>query len=147
MRNHNSKGTVLWLCYHAEGAFTIQAFSITYYVVWTDVPLTSSKISVWTESKDSCDPRRAALSRALRPLEKKREKCWNCISHWNIAESYFISELDSFGRRVFLRRFISSGCLLLLLRIAQSSSVSAASYLPWRRYKAPRFFNFVWDIH
>ena len=27
--------------------------------------------------------------------------------------------------------------------IAQSSSVSAASYLPWRRYSAPRFFNVV----
>jgi hypothetical protein len=28
-------------------------------------------------------------------------------------------------------------------RIAQSSSVSAASYFPWRRYSAPRFFSVV----
>lgn len=38
------------------------------------------------------------------------------------------------------RFLISNGCLLLLLRMAQSSSVSAASYLPWRRYSAPRFW-------
>ena len=31
----------------------------------------------------------------------------------------------------------------LRLRKAQSSSVSAASYLPWRRYRAPRFFRVV----
>ena len=28
-------------------------------------------------------------------------------------------------------------------RLAHSSSVSAASYLPWRRYSAPRFFSVV----
>lgn len=32
------------------------------------------------------------------------------------------------------------------LRIAQSSRVSAASYLPCRRYRAPRFFNVVLNV-
>lgn len=45
---------------------------------------------------------------------------------------YFGSTLGSLERLELLSRFISSGCLLLLL-LAQSSSVSAASYLPWRR--------------
>ena len=152
MRNHNpnrnSSVTVLpcWRCFH-----NTSIHSITYrLVVWTDATLTSSKISVWTESKDSCDPRRAAFSRALRPLYTIKKK--NKSAHWifkshlilkHYKGTYFISKLDSLGRREFLKRFISSGCLLLLLRIAQSSSVSAASYLPWRRYKAPRFFNWV----
>lgn len=33
-----------------------------------------------------------------------------------------------------------------LFRRAQSSNVSAASYLPWRRYRAPRFFNVVLTV-
>ena len=108
------------------------------------VKLTSSETSVWTESSDSWDPRRAALSLALRVLfiqERGAHHIQYPVWYDRKCVTYLGSTFGSLERRVFLIRFISSGCLLLLLRIAQSSKVSAASYFPWRLYSAPRFYK------
>lgn len=81
----------------------------------------------------------------------RRKKRWKSLKRWQMAvqrklQKQYIFAIFSNMVRQFKKKSLihRKGPLTSFLdRRAQSSSVSAASYFPWRRYSAPRFFRVV----